>query len=373
MKSFVVLLILSLGMTAHAMDSIFIDPKDHYLDASEWLLKHRGFLPVPIIITEPAVGYGGGVALVFMSENEDSKTDTTRFIAPTVTGVLGAATENGTRAAGAFYVRNWDHDRWRYMGFVADVSANLDFYGLSGFTSSKDIHFAYNIKGWGVFNDLRTRIADSNFFFGGRYIYTDINVNFDDGILPPTLRPDEIQNRNGGLSFLLSYDSRTNPLSPQAGFLGEYRYYIFREGLGGDLNYNVQELDMQGFIPVSDIWAFAARLQNKWVDGETPFYAKPFINLRGIAKLRYQGEVASSFEAEVRYNAHPRWQLSLFGGVGRAGDSFKELEEAETASAYGVGFRYLIARLLGFQMGLDIARGPEETVFYIQAGNAWIM
>jgi len=31
----------------------------------------------------------------------------------------------------------------------------------------------------------------------------------------------------------------------------------------------------------------------------------------------------------------------------------------------------LMARRLGIYMGLDIARGPEETAIYIQAGSAW--
>ncbi len=47
----------------------FRDPQDGQFDMSEWLLDHKGFLPVPIIITEPAVGYGGGAALVFFSES----------------------------------------------------------------------------------------------------------------------------------------------------------------------------------------------------------------------------------------------------------------------------------------------------------------
>ena len=37
----------------------------------------------------------------------------------------------------------------------------------------------------------------------------------------------------------------------------------------------------------------------------------------------------------------------------------------------GVGFRYLIATRYGFVMGADIARGPEDTAFYIQAGSTW--
>lgn len=356
--------------------SIFFDPQDNFLDASAWLLEHRGFLPVPIIITEPAVGNGLGVALVFMSENEDADYHKThvvgqRFIPPTVTGVIAAGTDNGTRFGGAFYVRNWDRDRWRYMGFVMTASANLDFYGLNGFMSSRDLHLQYNLKGWGIYNDLRARVADSNFFLGGRYIYTDINVEFDGNAVPPNLHPSALDNRNGGLSLLASYDSRNNTMSPESGLLTEYRYYIFDESLGGNLDYHVQELDLQGFLRVNTEWGFAGRWLTKWVDGDAPFYAKPYINMRGIPKLRYQGEVASSIEAEVRYNPHPRWEMSIFGGVGRAGDELKDLESAETANSYGLGFRYLMARLLGFKMGLDVARGPEETVVYIQAGGAW--
>ncbi len=37
----------------------FTDPEDGSFDASEYVLDHEGVLPVPIIITEPAVGYGG--------------------------------------------------------------------------------------------------------------------------------------------------------------------------------------------------------------------------------------------------------------------------------------------------------------------------
>jgi hypothetical protein len=41
-------------------DSKFIDPEDGAFDLSDLLLSHRGVLPVPTLITEPAVGYGLG-------------------------------------------------------------------------------------------------------------------------------------------------------------------------------------------------------------------------------------------------------------------------------------------------------------------------
>jgi hypothetical protein len=36
-----------------------------------------------------------------------------------------------------------------------------------------------------------------------------------------------------------------------------------------------------------------------------------------------------------------------------------------------VGVRYMIASRLKLAVGLDVARGPEKTAFYLQIGNAW--
>src|SRR6516162_1339126 len=61
---------LFLAAAAQAAEpSRFRDPEDGHFDLSEYLLDHRGALPIPIIITEPAVGYGGGLGLAWFSES----------------------------------------------------------------------------------------------------------------------------------------------------------------------------------------------------------------------------------------------------------------------------------------------------------------
>jgi hypothetical protein len=50
---------------ARAGRGAFRDSTDGRFDLSEWLLRRKGFLLVPIIVTEPAVGYGGGASVVF--------------------------------------------------------------------------------------------------------------------------------------------------------------------------------------------------------------------------------------------------------------------------------------------------------------------
>ena len=47
----------------------FTNPGDGMFDVSEFVIDHKGSLAVPIIITEPAVGYGGGAALVFVRDS----------------------------------------------------------------------------------------------------------------------------------------------------------------------------------------------------------------------------------------------------------------------------------------------------------------
>ena len=87
--------------------------------------------------------------------------------------------------------------------------------------------------------------------------------------------------------------------------------------------------------------------------------------------MRYQGNVVAVAEVELTWQFDDRWSILGFTGAGRAANETGDLGAAPSRTTYGAGFRYLIARRYGFEMGLDVARGPEESVFYIQAGTAW--
>ena len=83
--------------------SNFRDPKDGALDMSRWLLQHNGALLVPIIITEPAVGNGGGLAAVFFHapKQSDESKESGQRLPPDIYGVAAFKTENGTWGYGA--------------------------------------------------------------------------------------------------------------------------------------------------------------------------------------------------------------------------------------------------------------------------------
>ena len=74
LATFTGLLVLSSApLQASSLFDKFIDPTDGQFDTSGWLIDNKGFLPVPILITEPAVGTGLGLAGVFFHESEEDK------------------------------------------------------------------------------------------------------------------------------------------------------------------------------------------------------------------------------------------------------------------------------------------------------------
>ena len=87
----------------------FIDPEDGKFDMSEYLASQTGFFPVPIVISDPAVGYGGGLAIGYYhqrAKEEQQKEDESnrQELPPTVSFVAGAYTENDSWLAAGGHV-----------------------------------------------------------------------------------------------------------------------------------------------------------------------------------------------------------------------------------------------------------------------------
>jgi hypothetical protein len=87
--------------------------------------------------------------------------------------------------------------------------------------------------------------------------------------------------------------------------------------------------------------------------------------------MRYQGETAVSLDGEARFGVSSRWWLVAFAGGGWTDAGSIRVLQDQSVHAGGFGFRYLIARVLGIQSGIDVARGPEKWAFYVVFGSSW--
>ncbi|WDG11061.1 hypothetical protein PUN50_17495 [Vibrio campbellii] len=73
-------------------------------------------------------------------------------------------------------------------------------------------------------------------------------------------------------------------------------------------------------------------------------------------------------ESQLTYQWNTRWSTNIFGGFGYASTN-ESLFEHDAEYAYGVGFRYLIARRYGLQAGMDFAFSDEDSAVYFQVGS----
>ena len=360
------------GHVGESWREIFTDPQDGRLDGSRWLLEHRGVLPVPIVITEPAVGYGGGVALAYFhrAPGERAAEGQPRTIPPSVSAAVVAGTENGTRLGALGHLGIWREDTIRYTGGIAAISINLTFYGGEEFPRL-DEGIEYNLDGWGTLQQLIWRWGESDFWIGLQGLYFDASAGLEETSAPAIFDRLNGDVTNASLGVVVSYDARDNILTPSRGLQSEWYVRQHWGEFNGDVDYIQVDGKNRWYFQPGKPWVIGWRLDASFTSGDVPFYARPSINQRGIAYGRYQGDAMVATEVETRYDIDGRWFGVAFAGVGRAADEFDELDATDSRWAGGVGFRYLISRVLGIQMGLDVARGPEEWAFYLQAGSGW--
>ncbi len=360
---------------AASKGGLFTDPEDGHFDMSRWLLEHRGFLPVPIIVTDPAVGYGGGLGLAFFNRPEGSSPTRTRpdgsiaMIAPDIYGIGAMKTQDGTKALGFGGIMHFDNDTWRYRGGVGLVDMNLDFYTNGALIPQQKI--GVNMKGIMSAQQVFRRIGDQDLFLIGSWIYMDIDPRLNVASDRAFLTDLDFKQRSSALGLALEYDTRDNPFTPSSGYEGALDTYFYDKAFGSDVTFQSYRAHLFGYWPLAKSVVLGLRADGRMVNGDVPFYRLPYIDLRGIPSARYQGQRVGMLESEIRWNVTPRWGLVGFTGVGRAWGGETTFNDASSEISKGVGFRYEIARKLGLHVGVDYAWGPENKTFYIQVGSAW--
>jgi len=360
--------LLSLPSTAISADfSLFKDPDDGMFDASNFILSRVGFMPVPIIITEPAVGAGVGLAIAYFHDKmgqEKPAEDGTRRSPSSISVGAGGITENDSWFAGGGHIGYWKDDTIRYVGLLGKADLNLEY-----FVADRPVSF--NIDGLFLQQELKFRVGDSNFFLGAGYTLVTTEAAFDISGVIPGVDEFQLDSNNAKVSFIGYYDSRDNTFTPNTGQQIELKVSNFNETWGGDFNYWHTQLEVQSFHLVHPRLVLGVKANAENVTDGAPFYALPFVSLRGVQAMRYQGDSIMGVELEARWALTPRVSLIGFAGTGWVDSDKAKLKTNDDIITGGGGIRYMMAKKLDIHVGIDIAQGPEQTVLYLQVGSAW--
>lgn len=345
--------------------------------------KSLPVIPIPIFITEPAIGYGFGAAVGYFHKRKGDDRDGNENVAPayttgtipgsgrdkeskrppTITGVAAAYTDTNTWMVGVGHSASWKKDTIRYQGALAYANINSTFFFL-------DVPFDFNLKGGILYQNIRFRLGEGDFFLGGKLSFLNAEGEFTLGEGAPDGLFERDSN-DGGLAFQAVWDTRDNTMTPDEGQYFEAVMWRHDDALGGEFDYWKGELKLLTFHRFAKRFVLGFRLAVDAVDGDPPLWTYPWISLRGIPALRYQNEIAGVVETELRWNIFERWAVLGFVGVGATRGDTLRYEDESGIVAGGVGGRWLFRPEDSLWVGIDIATGPEETYAYIQVGHAW--
>jgi hypothetical protein len=370
--------------TIETRRDLFFDPQDGQVDLSGFLATRKGFLPLGNVITEPAVGYGGVLGLLFLHDSIANRAaqaaelnpDGTlkRMSPPSASGVAGFLTENGSWGAGGFHNGIFMDDRLRSLSVIFYNELELEFFGRGGEFLLPIDKIEYSLDGTFLMQQFMARVADTDVFIGLNYKFAsfDNQLKLDTDLELPEFitEPRNIKTASAGMA--IEYDSRNTTFTPDKGLNGRLEGNFFEEALGSDRSFFKGFLKLRGWVPLQQHFVVGLRWDTGIADEDTPFYMLPSIDQRGISLSRYQGQYTTVTEAELRWDLNRRWSLLGFFGSGwTAATDLDQMRLDEAHMAGGTGFRYLISRVFGIRTGVDFAWSEDDFAFYIVTGTAW--
>jgi len=352
------------------------DSLDGAFDLSDYVIEANGFVPVPYFITEPALGnFGVALIPVFIKKRppylDSIKGKWVRTpVAPDVTGGMGLYTLNETWGVAGFRMGTLVKSRIKYRIGGAYMNINMSFFKTFSQLGEKEMKF--NFKTVPLFVQAIKRIRFSNWYAGFKYLFLKTDVKYvGDKLLDSFARSLEQDRIVSQLGAIIELDNRDNIFTPDKGVKLHVDAACSDNVLGSDYDFWRLNYYMYAYQALSKKWIGGLRIDGQQSFGDAPFYMLPYIDMRGIPAVRYQGKADLLTEGELRWDFVTRWSTVFFGGIGKAFDDWNEFGSKDWIWSYGVGGRYLLARKFKLRVGIDVAHGPDTWAYYIVFGTNW--
>lgn len=353
------------------------DSLDGKFDLSDYIIDANGFVPVPYIITEPALGGFGGALVPIFIRKRPPYIDTINGqavrtpVAPDLTGAVAAYTVNKTWMLSAFRSGTLIKSRIKYTIGGGYSNVNMSFYRTFDRLGEKELKF--NIRAIPGILQATKRIGKSHWYAGFKYLFLKTDVGFEgDTTLSHLVKNMEYSSIISQLGAIVELDTRDNIFTPNHGMKLHLDAICSDNVLGSDFDFWRFNYYAYMYKQLSHKLVGGLRIDGQQAVNDPPFFVLPYIDMRGVPANRYQGNADILTEAELRWDIVSRWSLMAFGGAGKAFDKWSEFGPADWIFSGGTGFRYLLARKFKLRVGIDIARGPDDWAWYIVFGSNWL-
>ena len=140
-----------------------------------------------------------------------------------------------------------------------------------------------------------------------------------------------------------------------------------RDELGATEEFERFQQVVMGWLPIGDKVTLGLRGDYQWSSDGTPFFLRPYIKLRGVEAMRYQGDDMASAEVEARWQVRGRWSLLGAAGYGSARTERQLYSATRDVVSGAVGFRYGSRALFGMHAGIDVGLSEGTTAVYVRS------
>jgi hypothetical protein len=269
---------------------------------------------------------------------------------------------------------------WRYLKYPSET------YGLGGHTQ-QDSFYIVDYSYIKLHQAVLKKIT--------RDLYAGLGYDFDyfwniNEVDPPTDHETDFKQyglsdteKASGLSFILKYDSRRNPINPQKGIYANILFQPKFTFMGSDANWQSLLLEFRSYIKFPDnsrnilaFWSY------NWftLGGKPPYLLLPstgwdeFSNTgRGYIQGRFRSPNMIDQEAEYRFTIS---RSGLFGGVVFVNaESFSDVLTGKyevISPGAGLGIRIMLNKFSRTNLALDYAWGTQGSRgFFVNLGEVF--
>ena len=320
----------------------------------------------------------GGIMMSYKTNRQDSLIQ--RSSSPIMLGV----SSTGAYFFGTKVTTFWWQDKIRMYGDFNFKDMPDNYWGV-GYdrgrnTEKSDSTTAYTRTWWQIYPRILWQFKEN--FFGGLvidYNYTkgreaSPGVANDEYYLADNNNP-----LNSGLGLIFQYDSRDIPVNAWKGLFFELSAAFYRNGLGGDNNYEIYVADLRKYWTLKEKKGrtLAAQVKGRFGTGDVPYgemsqLGTPF-DLRGYTWGRYRNNTMLFGIAEYRHMFYKKnGDMSKHGfvgwvGAGTIGENVSSFEEY--LPNFGIGYRLEVQPRMNLR--LDFGFGTETFGFYFNFNEAF--
>ena len=333
------------------------------------------FVVAPLPISSPALGTGiiPVLGYIFPFRRAD------KVSPPSVVGMAGLATNNGSRAFGAYADLFLRENTFRITALYARGNLDYDLYGVGLAAGNAGRKLPLEQTGQVLRGELLRRVGwdfflGVRFWTGGSEIVPRVT---SDTTTRPEAPPDiGFQTALRALGVRLNRETAPNRFYPTSGMLLDFTSDFFSQALGSKYSFQAYRFTFNKYGSLSKHQVLAYNLFVCGTGGNPPFYGNCIYGanneLRGYTAGRYLDRYMFATQLEYRLTLPKRFGVVGFGGIGGVAPGGTQLFRINNLlPGGGGGLRFQVTKAYRVNLRADFARGKDTWTWSMGVGEAF--